>query len=108
MPLNTPDNKGAFEAQLRAALDAPRLALDNIQSFRAYLYSLAPNGTDAEVLTLLQAAPFLYSAEDATTIRSAVNALNQLAIVAKAGATVGAPDDFFFHAKKVLPYTPRR
>lgn len=108
MPLNAPENKGQFEAQLRATLDAPRLALDNVQSFRAYLYGLAPNGTDAEVLTLLQEAPFLYSPEDALVIRSAVNALNQLAIVAKAGATVPVVDDFFFNAKKVLPYLPRR
>lgn len=108
MALNSPENKGSFEAQLRATLDGVRLSLANVQAFRAYLYSLAPNGTDAEVLTVLQAVPFEYSLDDATTIRSAVNALNQLAIVANAGATVPTVDDFFFHAKKVLPYSARR
>lgn len=99
--------KTELDSALRNSLTAVRNALDNVTELRAYLYSLAADGQTATVLTVLQGNGYSYTQTEAETLLNAVNALNQLRVVANAGATVAQVDDFFFNAKKVWGFARR-
>jgi hypothetical protein len=107
MPINHPDNKGTFLATLRSTLLAPKVALDNVSEFRAWLYSLASDG-QTETLEAFLVSEYDFTAAEAELIVNAVNAEHHLAQTANAQATIPNADDSFFNAKKVWGFNPRR
>jgi hypothetical protein len=100
MAVNHP-TRDQFDATLKRVLVSVRASLDNVTELREFLYSLGAN--DAAIMAAL-VSQFSFdevALGEATNVLNAVNALNQLRLVATGAATVGALDDFFFYAKKV-------
>lgn len=101
MPVNQPSRQ-ELDARVKELTNAVRTALDNVYDFKLFLDTIP----DATLTGAGQG--FEYSAQDLANVRSAVAALAQLRVVANAGATVTAVDDFFFFAKRVWGYSPAR